>query len=119
MTPPEINQTIAAHCGWKQDANGWWSHPTLPDNGGAMPEPPDYCGDLNACHEMEKKLRFIAGGWCEYWEHLETMTESRTFDKEIAEDCKSMLHATALQRSEAFLRAIGKWKQAPEHQIYE
>ena len=97
MTPSEINQTIAAHIGWKQDANGWWSHPTLPDNGGAMPEPPDYCGDLNACHEMEKALAEEQQKRL-YVDHLAGLMKSGEFT----------VMAPALQRSEAFLRVIGK-----------
>lgn len=72
----------------------------------------DYPNDLNACHEMEKFLDPAPGRfsfWCEYWEQLETVTGARTFDKDIDTDCIAMLHATAGQRCEAFLKTIGKW----------
>jgi hypothetical protein len=76
---------------------------------------PDYLNDLNAMHEAEGVLDSDAGRfnqWCKYWEILETITGSRTFDKDIADDCKGMIHATAAQRAEAFLRTIGEWSTA-------
>lgn len=60
---------------------------------------------LNAMHEAEEAVT----SWCDYWQALETLTESRTFCKEIAVDCRCMLHATAAQRAEAFLRTLNKW----------
>lgn len=38
---------IAKSQGWTVSARGWWSHPTLPDNGGAMSSPPDYYWDVS------------------------------------------------------------------------
>lgn len=66
---------------------------------------PDYLNDLNAMHEAEKTI---------------TGTQQDTFRDELKEVCfrdwhggkKPRIHAefaTAAQRAEAFLRAIGKW----------
>lgn len=58
---------------------------------------PDYPGDLNACHEMEKTL---------------TGNEVTRYDNHLHAICGSLqkaIRATASQRCEAFLRAVGKW----------
>lgn len=64
---------------------------------------PDYLNDLNAMHEAEKTLSQkdkreyayqLNGGY--YTSGLDD-----TFD---------IVHATAAQRAEAYLRAIGKWE---------
>ncbi len=54
MTQGEQRIAIALACGWTVSDPGWWSHPTLPDNGGAEPEPPGYTFDLNAMHSALK-----------------------------------------------------------------
>ena len=70
---------------------------------------PDYCNDLNAMH----------GVWCSL-----TPKQHQTFRRELQiivafakEDnlpykgpCHSVCNAPALQRAEAYLRTIGKWK---------
>lgn len=100
MSPEKINQLIAEHCGWTTDGK-WWSHPTLPDNGGAEPYPPDYHTDLNAMHEAEETLHGITKEeYCCFLISENTENSSRW-------DCA---HATASQRAEAFLKTIGKWK---------
>lgn len=58
--------------------------------------PPDYLNDLNAMHEAENVLN-TRELWEIYKNHLlQWMTEP--------------ICATAAQRAEAFLRAIGKWE---------
>jgi hypothetical protein len=65
---------------------------------------PDYLDDLNACHEMEKYLR--PGQYPEYV----SLLCKNTFDRNDAVlTSVALFHATAAQRAEAFLRAIGKW----------
>ena len=61
---------------------------------------PDYLNDLNAMHEAEKVLGEIYSiESCEYDDWLRST---------IGHDEK--WRATAAQRAEAFLRAIGKWE---------
>jgi hypothetical protein len=57
----------------------------------------DYCTDLNAMHEAEKVLTF------EDWE---------SYRDELGGSFRGCAHATARQRAEAFLRTLGKWKEA-------
>ncbi len=67
----------------------------------------DYCNDLNAMHEAEKGLpekhkrtfAFILA---------QVLDTSPTVD---LDDQFLNIHATAIQRAEAFLKTIGKWKE--------
>jgi hypothetical protein len=70
---------------------------------------PDYLNDLNAMHEAEKVLTNEQD--LEYSEALEQVVEGR-FVTNNAEDMRRLRSATAPQRAEAFLRTIGKWKEA-------
>ena len=71
----------------------------------AYNRPLNYCADLNAMHEAEKTLTdeqcvFVR---VHLRERLETHAASRY-----------TWHATAQQRAEAFLKALGKWDAATE-----
>jgi hypothetical protein len=91
MTTEQINIAIAEACGWT-DINV-----------------PGYCHDLNAMHEAENVL--------------DTETEDNiTGSYSAYAQCLAWAggySATARQRAEAFLRAIGKWNdqdhESPEH----
>ena len=80
-----------------------------------MPIPlPDYLNDLNDLHEAEKVLqgmqlrRYSHYVWC--IKIGITPYESNDEDKTIDFlQAYHLLQATAKQKSEAFLRAIGKW----------
>jgi hypothetical protein len=80
MTNQQINIAIAEACGYSQ-------------------QEPDYCHDLNAMHDAENVL--------------DTETEDNiTGSYSAYAQCLAWAggySATALQRAEAFLRAIGKW----------
>ena len=82
MTDQQINAAIAAHLGITRKTGI-----------------PDFSGDLNEMHEAEKVL--LAIQWYDYASRLN-------------EDCWhwALIHATARQRAEAFLRTIGKWEEA-------
>jgi len=67
---------------------------------------PDYLNDLNAMHEAEKLLKRQLCG-VEYWQK-----GYGRFQTLLAEFTVNPFSATASQRAEAFLRAIGKWKEA-------
>lgn len=60
---------------------------------------PQFTRDLNSMHEVEKILTDHTG----YWQWLERIQGGPPLKF-------SLLHATAAQRAEAFLRTIGKWK---------
>jgi hypothetical protein len=72
---------------------------------------PNYHGDLNACAEMEKSL---SGEKQQVW-YLQKLTQVRYRDG-VAGMIGCMIDkttfATAPQRCEAFLRVVGKWKEA-------
>ena len=89
MTPEAQRIAIAEACGWKtgyRDPEAW--HPL-----------PDYLNDLNAMHDAEKVL--TSEQVTSYVYSLESMNERWS----------TPAFATASQRAEAFLRAIGKWKE--------
>jgi hypothetical protein len=82
VTNEQINRAIAEACGWEAD----------------------YCGDLNAMREAEKGL---GNRLREYGERLCEMTVVSEQDFPAC----YIWHATARQRAEAFLRALGKWEE--------
>ena len=113
MKPEEINVAIAEACGWKRGvtfessfvspskdiARDCWYGPD-----GKIPQRkiPNYYGDLNAIHEAESQL---TGAQClEFEKHLNAVTG---YFKHITHFV--LIHATAPQRCEAFLKALGKW----------
>jgi hypothetical protein len=105
MTNEKINIAIAEACGWKYENNEthapdgsfWWSKEL---------EIPDYCNDLNAMHEAENRL--LSNEKESYWNQLYDQCDRTVFSR--VEDNYKMLHATATQRAEAFLRTINKWE---------
>jgi hypothetical protein len=101
---------IAEACGWVmkteqvEHTNGYqwtetrkfWVSPH-----GKRGELPDYLQDLNAIHEAEKVLRDDREAAFRGWLWLaHGQPELRC----------AIVHATAAQRAEAFLRTIGKWE---------
>lgn len=113
MTNDEMRIAIAEACGWRM-VEGLAAFPpaymverylaTLPkqvaDSIGCIDycEVPDYINDLNAMHEAEKILNFA--------HYIKNLAIAVGGSGTIA----NMIHATASQRAEAFLRTIGKWK---------
>ena len=96
---------IAKACGRVQRPDGFW-FPIGKDYGSAGI--PNYLNDLNAMHEAEKVLD-PKGKDCgyEYW----LRTVCHIPERESAKG-RYFYRATASQRAEAFLRTIGKWKEA-------
>ena len=104
MTDEQINQTIAM-------ALGWSNLPTDPSSmvqftarnpEGKWDMVPNYCTDLNAIHEAELATFKTGFAWGEYFAHLAIVCD-------LGND---PITATARQRSEAFLRTIGKWEES-------
>lgn len=111
MSPEAQGVAIAKVCGWTESKHGWWSHPTLPCNGGAEPCPPDYLNDLNACHEIEKVLTPPQSE--RYAELLLDVLEIPSPFIGTARCAYLTNHATAAQRCEAFLKTLNLWKPTP------
>ncbi len=117
MTPEAQRIAIAEACGWTCSEKGWWSHPTLPDNGGAEPEPPDYLNDLNAINEAEiqaKEHLMNGDQWERYGVELQRVHPSACLSAtkygEINYyDFATLMTMNAAQRAEAFLQTLGKW----------
>lgn len=110
MTYEQINIAIAEACGWRQSERNiaHWHHVSEPYSHILTGDLPNYCNDLNAMHEAEKMLgekrirsyAFILA---------QVLDTSPTVD---LDDQFLNIHATALQRAEAFLRTLGKWEEA-------
>lgn len=101
MRPDEINRAIAEHIGarfFTEDGGAFWHFVT---SDGRQFGPPTE--DLNAMHEAEKTLTDVQ---CLFYPDnmREVITEH--------EASRRTWHATASQRAEAFLRTIGKWRDA-------
>ena len=115
MKPEQQRIAIAEACGWKPDKRGLgWLSPH-----GYYASEPDYLNDLNAMHEAEETLD--ASQCAEYARQLMkhhptycvTVLDNRFAPtEEIAYETYQLLHATASQRAEAFLRTISKWEEA-------
>jgi len=114
MNDQQINTAIAEACGWTDIIE----HPEFGLMGvnskthdGGRTGIEDYCNDLNAMHEAEKVLTdeqcvFIR-------KHLRERLENHPASRYV-------WNATARQRAEAFLRALGKWEDAEKSkQCYE
>ena len=108
MKDEEINVAIAEACGWtrvrgmtqaKDDLEPkCWLPKGKTDPWKAVHKCPDYCNDLNAMHKAEAML--LEGvNWEGYHNGLRDMIFP-------------VWHANARQRAEAFLRTVGKWKEA-------
>lgn len=137
MSDNEIRIAIAEACGWKwyrRPATGPWAdrpyrslyHPSLHADYIAeqltpadMTERqcnevfmwregmiPDYPTDLNAMHEAEKTLTRKQGVHFRLWLSRNSDGPNALF---LTVE-QAMCHAAAHQRAEAFLRAIGRWR---------
>ena len=120
MTPEQQRITIAEACGWKkttQDVIGFtgdvyaergWLSPLGIYQRASLNVPPDYLNDLNAMHEAEKSLN--SSQQQQYLDQLDEHGVPLMGVGEINNTSEFWLvHATAAQRAEAFLRTIGKW----------
>ena len=104
MTPEAQRIAIAEACGWLSVdySPSWkcWIGVTDEDDTCFDYKPiPDYLNDLNAMHEAEKVL--VEEQWGVYTSLL--IRENRVG---LA---RTLIHATAAQRAEAFLRTLNLW----------
>lgn len=128
MSPELQRIAIAEVCGWKdlgKDAERvrWW----LPAPWGNVFESlsyeeilkkrtvylPDYLNDLNACHDMEKIL--TDEQQCEFEKRLAYIKRPSSKFKGVlgySHITFQLVHATAIERAEAFLRILNLWKES-------
>jgi hypothetical protein len=120
MTPEKQRIAIATACGWTNVAPrivqnvkyqgdditvGIWS-----DDGWI----PDYLNDLNAMNEAEKVLSGEQKEQFIFWlNHLHPSADIHFAEKkrELRLDVFDLVHTTAAQRAEAFLRTLGLWQE--------
>lgn len=74
---------------------------------------PDFLNDLNAVHEAEKILQDKCKYWPDYIDELSKLFRCG-FPNEDSTNWSQMCHATAAQRAESLLRAVGKWIDEPK-----
>jgi hypothetical protein len=114
MSEEQINIAIAEACGWVFKTNSpfvispegkeLWDDddPLTVEIALYWKRIPDYCNDLNAMHEAEKKLNGIkAAEYARIVTSIAWQSEQPSY---------APITATARQRAEAFLKAIGKWE---------
>lgn len=112
MSPEKQRIAIAEVCGWKpyryEDGGIRWYIGIHHENSVSLENLPDYLNDLNACHEMEESLsesqrHDYASKLARYFKELYPLGYYFITDFD-------MIHATAPQRCEAFLKTIEKWE---------
>lgn len=114
MSDQEINIAIAEARGWrlifKTKIRQYGRPPWKID--GCRKRIPDYCNDLDAMHEAVIKTFQDASMQLDYSRMLIfVIKKSSPICKRFFSDF-DLANATARQRAEAFLRTIGKWKEA-------
>lgn len=103
MTDEEINAAIAEACGWTDFSQhpDWGTMAIEPGTHRLRTMIPSYSSDLNWMHEAEKALHDPSMRR-DYSSILGCLVKGYI--------CLDAIYATARQRAEAFLRALGKWK---------
>jgi hypothetical protein len=128
MTPNEQRIAIATACGWKcaghpqqleatEGYNFGYQFVINPDGQLVTHNSiPDYPADLNACHEMEQVLSGEQKEQFIFWlNHLHPSADIHYAEKkrDLRLDVFDLVHTTASQRAEAFLRTLGLWTETP------
>lgn len=117
MTPEAQRIAIAEACGWERVSlpgmllqYRLWKHRDADGedhkNWKTNSQLPDYLNDLNAMHEAEKVL--TKKQWFNYVGRLHDLVMPDLGPDDAG--VQAMIHATAAQRAEAFLRTIDKWQ---------
>ena len=105
MSPEKQRIAIATACGWTRFNNATHKWAILygqPPNAQSNSwELPHFLTDLNAMHAAEK---ILTG-------YQQTVTYSDSLMKIVGYHTFDSAHATAAQRSEAFLRTLGLWEE--------
>lgn len=110
---------IAEACGFKRGpwAKFCWEKEGYTVTG--ISNLPDYLNDLNSCHDMEKVLKSLRPESKSSWlAELGAIVgyghPVKLGSDEFEEMVNAMIHATAPQRCEAFLRVLGLWEEEGE-----
>jgi hypothetical protein len=115
MTPDQQRIAIAQACGWTNFSSGTHKGATLygqhPNARSSSWELPNYLGDLNAMHEAEKVL--TQEQMIDYSRHVGKAVTSHLPASRAAWMDFKLIHATAAQRAEAFLRTLNLWQPTP------
>lgn len=122
ITLYDIHKIIALACGWTQSS---WSETLLEDPSYNIAQfPPAYTSSLDLIHEAEKSLNELER--LKYYNRLRLVIfksnkrdEVVSSEKELADSYYNLLHATAKQKTEAFLKAKNQWKEEFRSVIYE
>ena len=107
MTDEQINTAIAQACGWRKEDGVWmWTANGIDCT---CPELWDWANDLKAMHEAVKTLNI-------YQQAAFFINLGKAVTHNLPAITASLMdyrftHATARQRAEAFLRALGKWEE--------
>jgi hypothetical protein len=118
MNPENQRVAIAEACGWT--VTHWKVNPfdviaTKDGTEYLLKHLPNYLNDLNAMHDAEEVLIELQKERFVHWlNRLHPSADIHYSEIEITIRLEvfSLVHATASQRAEAFLRTIGKWKEA-------
>lgn len=93
--------------GWEFQTNPWPS--VEPSLAPFVKHLPNYCADLNAMHEAEKVMDFAQCN--RFTKHLRSIGDANA--ELMGHEAENFdWHSTAMQRAEAFLRALNKWEEA-------
>ena len=113
MSPEQQRIAIEKACGWKYK-KGYTYCPDGTSRTTAGPDYPNYLSDLNACHEMEKRLD-RPNLRVNYYNNLSLSWTGRA-DRGIP--YWWLIHeATPTQRCEAFLRTLNLWIESSTTQL--
>ena len=113
MTDEQINAIIATSLGFIEeepwlDGRRCWVHIDYPNSG--LESIPDFCNDLNACHEFESEIIYLNDRLPKkYTQQIKSAICREAGVKKAQMDFDLCITATARQRCEAYLRTLGKW----------
>lgn len=129
MSPDAQRIAIAEACGWKNIIGPVTEYQDVysrtifccPGLSGTNPDGeegdvlPDYLNCLDAMHLAEEELDAKTYGVRRFLDALvDILQETHPNAKGHEEAVYYMIHATAAQRAEAFLKAMGKWEGGSE-----
>lgn len=111
MSPEQMRVKLAEWYGYtsdfRYDAHYWYAPGTKYYIGRGSSVLPNYCGNLYAVHELEKKL--TKPQRVQYTQHLIDVVGAEWTD-DLGE-VFLVAHATSMERCEALLRMAGLWEE--------
>lgn len=120
MSNEEINRAVAEALGWTEiELSGVWELTDPPEPprvlcglrpGGKLRAVPNYVDDLNAIVAAEQAVFSSSMQWVNFAFNLLSVLHAA--DMPVPEGMTCLLQVTARQRAEAFLRTVGKWREA-------